>query len=123
MNALEDCTVADDLEFVVDVAACRRAIADAYFEPEQRLDARHLWTRGRISFFRVNWWDVDARGASRIVRSAFVSIEHTDEGPQVRGQSPRAAKHAVAAGGEPEALIPGAARTRRARRPAPAQGQ
>jgi hypothetical protein len=73
------------------MAECRRAIADAFVENEERLDVRHLWTRGDARYFRVNWWSTDSFGAGRIRRSAFVSVEATKSGLVVRDLTTRAA--------------------------------
>lgn len=68
----------------IPLVSYRRAIAAAYYEAEERLDVRFLWTRGPVSFFRVNWWRLGVSGASEITRSAFVSVERSDEGLRVR---------------------------------------
>jgi hypothetical protein len=72
---------------MIPLVSYRRAIADAYYEAEERLDVRFLWTRGPVSFFRVNWWRATANGTNEIMRSAFVSVERADEGLQVRDLS------------------------------------
>lgn len=51
------------------------AIAAMYFEDARDLDVRYLWTRGHLSYFRVNWWNESALGAARVRRSAFVVVE------------------------------------------------
>jgi hypothetical protein len=51
------------------------AIAAMYFEDARDLDVRHLWTRGDLNYFRVNWWHESAAGAARVRRSAFVVVE------------------------------------------------
>lgn len=68
----------------------RKVIANHYFEHPSRIDVRHLWTTGRVSYVRVNWWS-ESRGVSRITRSAFVRVEATDDGWSVRDMTARSA--------------------------------
>lgn len=67
-----------------------RLVANHFFEHPSRLDVRHLWTTGRVSFVRANWW-TERGGISRISRSAFVRVEATDDGWQVRDMTVRSA--------------------------------
>ncbi len=69
----------------------RQLIAAAFFENEARLDIRHLWTRGEVSLFRVNWWTTTHSGGPRIFRSAFVAVEQTPEGLVLRDRTRRSA--------------------------------
>jgi len=71
----------------------RAAIAALFFELPQRLDTRYLWTYGRVSYFRVNWWSAAATGADarRIVRSAFVRAEELPDGWRIHELPERAA--------------------------------
>ncbi|MEW6253063.1 MAG: hypothetical protein AB1716_20685 [Planctomycetota bacterium] len=59
------------------------AIAAVFFECPARLDTRHLWTDGRLSYFRVNWWTV-RDGATQICRSAFVVVQTDRHGWRIR---------------------------------------
>lgn len=67
-----------------------RVVADHFFEHPNRLDVRHLWTSGDVSYVRVNWW-AESSGVSRISRSAFVRVEATHGGWQVRDMTARSA--------------------------------
>lgn len=69
----------------------RRLIASAFFENEARLDIRHLWTKGDVSMFRVNWWTTTHAGEPRIFRSAFVAVEKTLEGLVLQDRTCRSA--------------------------------
>lgn len=56
-------------------------IAAAFAGQYGRLDVRHLWTRGGVSFFRANWWSRDwISGEDHVRRSEFVAVEMTDAG-------------------------------------------
>lgn len=74
-----------------DLREMRAAIAALFFELPQRLDIRHLWTQGRLDYFRVNWWSTPATGARRIVRSAFVRVETLRDGWRIQAFPERAA--------------------------------
>ncbi len=68
----------------------RRVVANHFFEHPSRIDVRPLWTRGRASFVRVNWWS-ELGGISRITRSAFIRVEPTDDGWTVIDMTARSA--------------------------------
>lgn len=67
-----------------------RVVAGYFFESPARLDVRHLWTTGGVSYVRVNWWH-ESGGVSRITRSAFVRVESTDQGWVIRDMTVRSA--------------------------------
>ncbi len=82
----------------------RAAIAAVLFEEPGRLDIRHLWTRGRMNYFRVNWWVTEARGVSRITHSSFIQLEAIASGWRIHrrtdgrgGAPPEALKERQAA--------------------------
>lgn len=68
----------------------REVVASHFFEHPNRIDVRHLWTTGRTSFVRVNWWSENC-GVSRITRSAFVRVEATDDGWVIEDMTVRSA--------------------------------
>jgi hypothetical protein len=72
------------------VAEMRAAIGAALFEDPRELDIRFLWTRGRTSCFRVNWWTTHCQ-EPRIRRSAFIRVEREPRGYRVLKQGPLAA--------------------------------
>jgi hypothetical protein len=74
----------DSLSTLDDMHAAIRAIL---FDSPERLDIRHLWTRGAISYFRVNRWSPASTGSPRIVRSSFVLVEGLDSGWRVQERS------------------------------------
>jgi hypothetical protein len=91
MHAPEIENIADELVDSGPMQQCRRAIASAFYENEGRLDIRHLWTKGDVSMFRVNWWTNTHAGAPRIYRSAFVAVEKTLEGLVLEDRTCRSA--------------------------------
>lgn len=67
------------------------AIGAALFEDARNLDIRLLWTRGRTTYFRVNWWTVERVRGPHIRRSAFVRVEREPGGYRVLLDRPLAA--------------------------------
>lgn len=56
-------------------------IAAAFPQNTGTVDARFLWSRGTVHYFRVNWWRKDLlSGELRIEKSAFVAVADTREG-------------------------------------------
>lgn len=48
------------------------------------IDARLLWVRGDVSYYRVNWWRTRPGAYDHyIARSAFVAVERTPDGPVI----------------------------------------
>ncbi len=74
-----------------DLSEMHGAIAALFFEDPRALDARHLWTQGRRSYFRVNWWTTTAGEGSRVRRSSFVVVEREAHGYRVRDVTRREA--------------------------------
>ncbi len=74
-----------------DAAEMRWAIGAALFENPRDLDIHLLWTRGRTSYFRVNWWTVERVRGPHIRRSAFVRVECAPGGYRVLLERPLAA--------------------------------
>lgn len=91
MMPLEAETIESEIEQPAGFQAYRDAIAIAFFENRHRLDIRHLWTRGRVSSFRVNWWALPTGGQPAIRRSAFVQVERTAAGLVVHDNTSRRA--------------------------------
>lgn len=91
MMPLELESIESELEQPEGLHTYREAIAAAFFEYRDRLDIRHLWTRGSISTFRVNWWTLPTNGQAGIRRSAFVQVELTDAGLVVHDNTFRCA--------------------------------
>lgn len=59
-------------------------IAAAFSHIRGRMDVKHLWTRGDVSYFRVNWWRHDwVAGEERVALSEFVAVEATEAGLSV----------------------------------------
>ncbi len=84
----------------IGVSDMRGAIAALLFEDPAHLDIRHLWTRGRTSFFRVNWWTAVGTGVSRVSRSCFIPLEAVGGGWRIRnGDGDRCAAPPLAASG------------------------
>ena len=69
----------------------RAAIGAVYFEDPADLDIRLLWTRGAVSYFRVNWWIVRADVNAHLRRSVFLRVTGGPDGYRVQEQTPRAA--------------------------------
>jgi hypothetical protein len=70
------------------VQECRRAISARYFDVSGRMDIRRLWSRGCVHRFRVNWWKLRGAGFEQFIwRSAFVVVEETRAGFEVREMS------------------------------------
>lgn len=67
-----------------DLSEMHGAIAALLFEDQRALDVRHLWTQGRLSYFRVNWWTTTAGEGPRVRRSNFVVVEREAYGYRVR---------------------------------------
>jgi hypothetical protein len=63
----------------------RAALAALLFDDPAHLDIRHLWTRGRTNFFRVNWWITESTGVRRVTRSRFIPLEEVGGGWRIRG--------------------------------------
>ena len=80
----------DTIEMTPNLDALRAAVADHYSESVARIDVRHLWTAGRVSFVRVNWWS-ERDGVAVITRSAFVRVEATGDRWCVRDVTARSA--------------------------------
>ncbi len=80
-----------DWEWTRTVAEMRKAIGAALFEYPRDLDIRLLWTRGRTSYFRVNWWTVERVRGPHVRRSAFVRVEREPGGYRVLPDRPLAA--------------------------------
>jgi hypothetical protein len=60
-------------------------IVNEIFPWSGEADARLLWVRGDVSFYRVNWWRMRPGTYDHyIARSALVAIEQTPNGPVVR---------------------------------------
>ncbi len=70
----------DDCERTVQMYT---AIGAALFEDPRNLEIHLLWTRGRTSYFRVNWWSVERVRGPRIRRSAFLRVERGPGGYRV----------------------------------------
>ncbi len=68
------------------VADIGSAIAALMFENPADLDIRHLWTRGGVAYFRVNWWTTAAHREPRIRRSAFLRVTCRRHGYEIREQ-------------------------------------
>jgi hypothetical protein len=68
-----------------------RAIGAALFEEPRDLEIHLLRTRGRTSYFRVNWWSVERVRGPRIRRSAFLRVERAPGGYRVLPERPLAA--------------------------------
>ncbi len=62
----------------------QEAIASFFFEHPRALDVRCLWTRGALSYFRVNWWTEGTTHPPRVRRSAFVVVETCEHGYRIR---------------------------------------
>ena len=88
---IEDAIEVLDLsESEPDLSEVHRVIASLFFEDPAALDIRHLWTQGRLSFFRVNWWTT-AGEELRVRRSTFVVVESEAHGYRVRDLTRREA--------------------------------
>jgi hypothetical protein len=71
------------------VSEMRMAIAAVFFEDPHTLDVRYLWTRGPLSYFRVNWWVTATTKPPHIRRSAFVVVETGEYGYRIRDRTQR----------------------------------
>ncbi len=77
-------TGAEPFELFSTMEDMRAAIRAVLFDASERVDIRHLWTRGSVSYFRVNRWSAGIEGPARIVRSSFMVVEALDSGWRVR---------------------------------------
>ncbi|MDX2197484.1 MAG: hypothetical protein SF069_00760 [Phycisphaerae bacterium] len=87
--------VLDDMLIETPVAetdtTVERLVAAAYPHRVGTAQIRRLWSRGHTQFCRVNWWRHRLSGESQITHSAFIAIEQTPAGLQLREISTRTA--------------------------------
>ena len=73
-------TTAVETDREMPVLEIQKAIAAKFFEVPERLDIRTLWSRGGVSYMRVNWWNESHMHRHQITRSAFVRVESVRDG-------------------------------------------